>query len=275
MPLRSCCRSHTGSVSARSGGRVPRSSRVHSHAASATTTPAKTRNEPVTTKSMTWLAWRERLAFTAARAPCPAAPSGAFAAASTNAACFTSRSRAIARNPMRGCGWNIFCHPAVNVTDNSQHNGSNVTRAMAGDRLRTIAIFNSNVVPSTSATDASNWFAIPNNGHNELMPPSGSRTPCTRNQPQAPTTSPDARTLGPVARVSPRRGDTCPRKSCNRYRPTRVPASSVVRMNNASNITAKWYHNPSPRPAVTSRNTCAIPTASVAAPPVRPYNDFS
>ena len=31
----------------------------------------------------------------------------------------------------------------------------------------------------------------------------------------------------------------CPRKSCSMKRPTRVPASSVVRMNTASNMMAK------------------------------------
>src|ERR671916_1123282 len=56
-------------------------------------------------------------------------------------------------------------------------------------------------------------------------------------------------------------------------RPTRVPASTVVRMKSASNIMAKWYQNacrPAPRKAVTWAKIADIPTASVGAPPVRP-----
>ena len=63
--------------------------------------------------------------------------------------------------------------------------------------------------------------------------------------------------------------------SCNKYLPTRVPASSVVRMNNASNMIAKWYQSARPWPRTTFENICDMPTASVAAPPVLPYNDFS
>jgi hypothetical protein len=33
---------------------------------------------------------------------------------------------------------------------------------------------------------------------------------------------------------------TLPSVSCSMKRPTRVPASTVVRMNNASNMIAKW-----------------------------------
>ena len=33
------------------------------------------------------------------------------------------------------------------------------------------------VVATHSAMAASNWLAMPNSGHSELMPPSGSRTP--------------------------------------------------------------------------------------------------
>jgi hypothetical protein len=36
------------------------------------------------------------------------------------------------------------------------------------------------VVPTQSATAASNWFAMPNSGQSELMPPSGSVTPWYR-----------------------------------------------------------------------------------------------
>ncbi len=58
-------------------------------------------------------------------------------------------------------------------------------------------------------------------------------------------------------------------------RPTRVPVSIVVRMNNASNMMAKWYHKadsvlpPPPRTVVTPEKMCAMPTARDGAPPVR------
>ena len=38
---------------------------------------------------------------------------------------------------------------------------------------------------------------------------------------------------------------------------------------------AKWYHTSSHRPWVTCENRLAMPTASVAAPPVRPYRELS
>jgi hypothetical protein len=52
-------------------------------------------------------------------------------------------------------------------------------------------------------------------------------------------------------------------------RPTRVPASTAVRMNSASNMIAKWYQ----KAAIPAPNACdrmlAMPTARVGAPPVR------
>jgi hypothetical protein len=57
---------------------------------------------------------------------------------------------------------------------------------------------------------------------------------------------------------------------------TLVPASTVVRMNNASNMIAKWYQNAlSPTPPSTSLSTCDMPMASVGAPPVREMIDSS
>ena len=51
-------------------------------------------------------------------------------------------------------------------------------------------------------------------------------------------------------------------------RPTRVPASSTVRMNSASNMIAKWYQMPSRRsPPIVPEKMCAMPTASEGAPP--------
>ena len=52
--------------------------------------------------------------------------------------------------------------------------------------------------------------------------------------------------------------------------PTRVPASSTVRIKSASNMMAKWYQIASRPPAPKVREKmCAMPTASDGAPPVR------
>jgi len=59
-------------------------------------------------------------------------------------------------------------------------------------------------------------------------------------------------------------------------RATRVPASTVVRMNRASNRIAKWYQKPiRALPPMTFDRICAMPTASVGAPPVRDSTVFS
>ncbi|MDF2829507.1 MAG: hypothetical protein K0R01_2790 [Mycobacterium sp.] len=59
-------------------------------------------------------------------------------------------------------------------------------------------------------------------------------------------------------------------------RATRVPASTVVRMNNASNMIAKWYQNAlSASPPNTWCRTSDMPKASVGAPPVRETMDSS
>jgi len=53
-------------------------------------------------------------------------------------------------------------------------------------------------------------------------------------------------------------------------RPTRVPASMVVRMKSASNMIAKWYQSAiHPWPNALA-NMWAMPSAKVGAPPVRP-----
>jgi hypothetical protein len=52
-------------------------------------------------------------------------------------------------------------------------------------------------------------------------------------------------------------------------RPTRVPASIVVRMNTASNMIAKWYQSARPGPVKTLPRMPAMPTARLGAPPVR------
>ena len=70
--------------------------------------------------------------------------------------------------------------------------------------------------------------------------------------------------------VRPSGAQTWPASSCSMNRPTRVPVSSVVRMNSASNMMAKWYQSAiSPWPNAPLR-MCAMPTASDGAPPVRP-----
>ena len=62
---------------------------------------------------------------------------------------------------------------------------------------------------------------------------------------------------------------TLPRVSCSMKRPTRVPASTVVRMKSASNMIAKWYQNAWSPPPKAAEKICDMPTARVGAPPVR------
>jgi hypothetical protein len=52
-------------------------------------------------------------------------------------------------------------------------------------------------------------------------------------------------------------------------RPTLVPASTVVRMNRASNMIAKWYQKARRPFPVAAEKICDMPIASVGAPPVR------
>src|SRR5215218_8720486 len=64
---------------------------------------------------------------------------------------------------------------------------------------------------------------------------------------------------------------TLPTRSWIMNRPTRVPASTVVRINSASNMMAKWYQKAcSAVPPMTEENIWLIPTARVGAPPVLP-----
>ena len=59
-------------------------------------------------------------------------------------------------------------------------------------------------------------------------------------------------------------------------RPARVPASTAVRMNSASNRMAKWYQNAIiALPPMTLERMWAMPTASVGAPPAREMMVFS
>ena len=82
---------------------------------------------------------------------------------------------ACARKPIAGTGDVIFCHAAVNVTVTSHTSGAQVSHMNFAP-----CILSRMVVATHSAMAASNWLEMPNSGHSELIPPSGSRTPCTR-----------------------------------------------------------------------------------------------
>ena len=69
--------------------------------------------------------------------------------------------------------------------------------------------------------------------------------------------------------TSPKRVQTLPIVSCSMNRPTRVPASTAVRMNSASNMIAKWYQKACRLPPNAWWKTCERPKARVGAPPVR------
>src|ERR687893_299300 len=78
--------------------------------------------------------------------------------------------------------------------------------------------------------------------------------------------------------VRPKGCHTLPTRSWIMNRPTRVPASTVVRRDRASNIMAKWYQKAcraAPKMPVTPAKIADIPTASVGAPPVRPMMESS
>ena len=111
---------------------------------------------------------------------------------------------------------------------------------------------------------------MPNSGNSVLMPPSGSVTPMISTAPHAATMM-AVQTHAPTRHeVSLKRGTTLPRESCSMNRATRVPASTAVRMNSASNMIAKWCQKPmSASPPTSWPMMCARPTARVGAPPVR------
>ncbi|CFS02184.1 Uncharacterised protein [Mycobacterium tuberculosis] len=97
-------------------------------------------------------------------------------------------------------------------------------------------------VMTVSAIPASNWLAMPNSGNSVLMPPSGSVTPSSRMLPHAATTTKlqahaPGRQLGFCSlRSTPPK---LPSASEIMKRAALVPASTVVRMNRASNMIAK------------------------------------
>ena len=95
-------------------------------------------------------------------------------------------------------------------------------------------------------------------------------TPTYKNQPHAATSNTLEKRFALHERVLPSGRQRFPRKSWSKNRPTRVPASMVVRINKASNMIAKWYQSASAVGPVEIRaNMCAIPTAKVGAPPAR------
>src|ERR1019366_5258360 len=67
-----------------------------------------------------------------------------------------------------------------------------------------------------------------------------------------------------------------PSRSWSMNRPTRVPASMMVRINTASNMMAKWYQKPIiALPPPLRAKIWAIPRARDGAPPVRAKRVFS
>lgn len=117
---------------------------------------------------------------------------------------------------------------------------------------------------------------MPNNGKNVLIPPRGSVTPRYRMLPH-PATMTRVQSHTPGRHVTSRkRGTTLPTESCSMNRATRVPASTAVRMNRASNMIAKWYQKPIiAAPPNSCCMMCASPRANVGAPPVRDTIDSS
>src|SRR5450759_3532983 len=101
------------------------------------------------------------------------------------------------------------------------------------------------------------------------MPPSGSFTPTYRKYPHNPTTAALADQEAGFQEMSPYLGQKLPIVSCSMKRPTRVPASTAVRMNSASNMIAKWYQNAARPPPNAFVKISEMPKARVGAPPVR------
>ena len=125
-------------------------------------------------------------------------------------------------------------------------------------RLQTVArpILIMIVVATHSATVARSWFEIPNSGHKELIPPSGSFTPCQRKYPHAATIRPLVPRIDGYQLVRPNGFHTWPRASCTMNRPTRVPASSTVKMNKRlehDREVIPQRHAPRDRPASVKR----------------------
>jgi len=95
-------------------------------------------------------------------------------------------------------------------------------------------VFNIKTVPIESANAASSWFATPNIAkllkyhRYKLSNPANAYKAPVRNTPG-------------IQLLDPNFGFIGFNISCSIYLATRVPVSTVVRINNASNIMAKWY----------------------------------
>src|SRR5207253_7744404 len=98
------------------------------------------------------------------------------------------------------------------------------------NKYRVFCILIRIVVHRQSAITESSWFASPKSGQSVLMPPSGSTTPSYKNQPHAATSRTLEKKFAVHERVFPSGRHTFPNKSCNKNRPTRVPASIVVKI---------------------------------------------
>src|SRR6266702_157220 len=159
----------------------------------------------------------------------------ALSADSAPAASFAAMSSAPAKNPNFGSTLITFCHAATVVTVASHASGAPVTQAYAF----LFAVLMMMAVDTDNAIAASIWLEIPNSGHRMLIPPLGSITPMYRKYHQPATLSVLEMITDGYQDVRPNGAEMCPSRSCNMKRPTRVPASIVVRMNTASNMMAK------------------------------------
>ncbi len=152
-------RDGTNGVSEVASMRVRRSSPYQTRTESRTVIATSIRNTPQTAASRRllkiWVAWRphSRLRFSPPRWPIPA-------------------SSLAPKIPAVAPAKEIFCH-AGSEGDHQQPRerdacDPHVFGAMHLDKI---------VVATHRAIALSNWFAMPNSGHSELIPPSGSSTP--------------------------------------------------------------------------------------------------
>src|SRR5436305_3758234 len=120
-------------------------------------------------------------------------------------------------------------------------------------------------VPTHRATAASSWLAMPNIGQICEI------EPVRMKYDQAKTTAKVEISVPGSQFVFSNGAQARPRNSCTMKRATRVPVSTVVKMNSASNMMAKWYQYDirCARKGMPEK-ICAKPTASDTAPPVRP-----
>src|SRR3990170_5351949 len=121
-------------------------------------------------------------------------------------------------------------HAATSVITTMKTMGTSVTQMYFA-----LPIFKRMVVPTHRARAASSWFATPNIGQMvDTLPELMSR-------PHARTTAALVATTPGIQSVLPRGLYTCAPNSWSMNRATLVPASTVVRMKSASNMSAKLY----------------------------------